>query len=247
MKNLSFTDLRVEITDKGFSLYKLNEKDEYEKDEQLSYGDITCKYLNEEYFKSIKVINNDLSKAINHLGPPIIEIVTDREHFASHMPAYSLWMSNKISITYFYDNTLNKGVGILTVNDWKDLLGCDLCKILEYGVIIKKCACCEIYFPSKHPKAKYCKKHQEEGARRTKYANVKNDRCASLAKKIYNRLYRNEDYHDRSDRTYVLFSADNGKYKSRYRSGSITEQQYYDWLLKMDTKTRRHNKKDNYQ
>lgn len=185
--------------------------------------------------------------SITEMFKPVMElftvndtIVTDRDKFEKRLSGWLPFSApNTFIATYVYDKESKKPKQILTIKDWKDLLIYDLCKVYENNIFIKICEYCGTYFHSKHPNAKYCERHQEEGAQRTKYENVKKNRCASLAKKIYNRLYRNEKYHDQSGGAYELFSADNREHKARYKNGLITEQEYYDWLVAKDGETRR--------
>lgn len=276
MSEFKLGDIRVKLLDKGFLLSI------YDKHYPISYGDITCCYLDNrppaflvhpvakkgkgtikwkvnspalsdserEGAKKLTDAISELQKtaaSLTEWKKTLMEpftvndtIVTDRDKFEKRLSGWLPFSApNTFIATYVYDKELRKPIQILTIRDWKDLLIYDLCKVYENNILIKICGHCGTHFHSKHPNAKYCPDHQTEGAKRTKYNNLTGDRCAKLAKLIYNRLYRSETYHAQEIRTYDCFADENKTLKQSYKDGVITEQEYYDWLVTKDEETRR--------
>jgi len=229
--------------------------------ESIPFGGIVCKILNKYYGnpelpKYLKSLNKQTKKRMEALNRAAVtarsfsvflrpwvsklqEIVTDRQQYVERLktnPPSDNLFPKSITVEHFWDNERCAVGEKLYVGDHEDLLVYDIGKTLERNIPIHQCYCGRYFIPSRKSE-KYCLEHRADGAKKTRLENLKNNRCAALHKKIYDRLVRNADYYNQNnDKTRRLNEYEDAhtEIKSRYKSGEITEVQYYDWLCDAD-------------
>lgn len=238
---------------------------------KILYGDIVCHALNARFGKPdfyktgnqkidrLKEVLSDLSvqakgsKIKLALGSPLIKnlpkIVTDRKHYTiEYGKLQAIFHSKPVEMQAFWDSNNQKIVQRIYTDDMEDLLLYDIGIVLERNIPICQCAC-RRYFVGHRWGQKYCPEHRIEGAHKASRENLKNNRCASLHKTIYDRLHRYQSEHmtdvaaAKRLNDYLLAQ---GKSKKAYQTGEITEEQYYNLLeaLNKQYRLRERRKRD---
>lgn len=246
-----------EFSDDGYSYFCAGNM------RKIPYGDIVCYALNERFGRpvllktgnqSIDKLREALSRISVHtknlnifrdLGNPLIKnlqkIVTDCEHYViEYGKTSAIFYSRPVEMQAFWDSENRKVVQRIYTDNMEDLLLYDIGIVLERDIPICRCYCTR-YFVGNRWGQKYCPEHRTEGASKTSRKNLKNNRCASLHKSIYDRLYKYKETHmtdAAAAKRFDEYWSAQSELKKEYQAGVITEEQYYDSLKILDERYR---------
>ena len=222
----------------------------------ICYGGIVIEVLNKYYGNTVKSDNKDIAKiqelqnilsrsaisSVTSLFDPWLGnlplIASDRERFAKQLSdkrSHILVSPRTVTIEYYWDKARQTIGQQAYIEKIDDLLVYDICKVLETNMPIKQCYCGR-YFIASRTSMKYCQEHRIEGQRITRQENLKNNRCRKKHKQIKDRLYQSDSRRKTDIGAYNQYLLEYDLAFEQYRSGEMTEPEFYEFLCEMDRK-----------
>lgn len=246
--------IEIRLTDTGYT----KSANRYMQQESIPYGCVVCRVLNKLYgnpqipeffspdikskLESLRRItasiksNNMRTRLDYAFGKTLRKIVDDRKNYRVEYDKTTALFDGTVEIKYIWNSTSGHIEQVLYVDSMNDLIMYDIGKVLERDIKINQCGCGRYFIPGRTSE-KYCSEHRKEFARKTSRENLKNNRCASLHKEIYDRLNKYCKAHS-TDKAAANrlndYLSKQTELKREYKVGEITENQYFAALQELD-------------